>query len=99
MLPIKDNLTAKTGTLSDLSAIAGYLTSKSGKKYTFCIMINDMKLSASDKKMLDIFGQICYNHRVTINFNKGLTNIDHLHGKIPHREDTMDVVFEILDKA
>ena len=55
MLPIKDNLTAKTGTLSDLSSIAGYLTSKSGKKYTFCIMINDMKLSASDKKMLEDF--------------------------------------------
>ena len=55
MLPIKDNLRAKTGTLSDLSSIAGYLTSKSGKKYTFCIMINDMKLSASDKKMLEDF--------------------------------------------
>lgn len=55
MLPIKDNLRAKTGTLSDLSSIAGYLTSKSGKKYTFCIMINDMKLSSSDKKMLEDF--------------------------------------------
>ncbi len=55
MLPIKDNLRAKTGTLSDLSSIAGYLTSKSGKRYTFCIMINDMKLSASDKKMLEDF--------------------------------------------
>ena len=55
MLPLKDNLRAKTGTLSDLSSIAGYLTSKSGKKFTFCIMINDMKLSASDKKMLEDF--------------------------------------------
>ena len=55
MLPIKDNLRAKTGTLSDISAIAGYLTSKSGKKYTFCIMTNDMKLSSSDKKMLEDF--------------------------------------------
>lgn len=55
MLPIKDNLKAKTGTLSDLSSIAGYLTSKSGKKYSFCIMINDMKMSASDKKMLEDF--------------------------------------------
>lgn len=55
MLPIKDNLRAKTGTLSDLSSIAGYLTSKSGKKYTFCIIINDMKLSTSDKKMLEDF--------------------------------------------
>lgn len=55
MLPIKDNLRAKTGTLSDVSAIAGYLTSKSGKKYTFCIITNDMKLSESDKKMLEDF--------------------------------------------
>ena len=53
MLPLKDNLKAKTGTLSDISSIAGYLTSKSGKKYVFCIMINDMKLSPSDKKMLE----------------------------------------------
>ena len=55
MLPIKDNLRAKTGTLSDLSSIAGYLTSKSGKKFAFCIIINDMKLTASDKKMLEDF--------------------------------------------
>ena len=55
MLPIKDNLRAKTGTLSDISTIAGYLTAKSGKKYVFCIMTNDMKLSSSDKKMLEDF--------------------------------------------
>ncbi len=53
MLPIKDNLRAKTGTLADISSIAGYLTSRSGKKYVFCIMINDTKLSSSDKKMLE----------------------------------------------
>jgi len=55
MLPLKDSLKAKTGTLSDISTIAGYLTSKSGKKYAFCIMINDMKLTTSDKKMLEDF--------------------------------------------
>ena len=53
LLPIKQNLKAKTGTLSDLSAIAGYLTTKKGKRIVFCIMTNDMKLSASDKKMLE----------------------------------------------
>ena len=55
MLPLKDKLKAKTGTLSDISSIAGVLTSKSGKKYAFCIIINDMKLSNSDKKMLEDF--------------------------------------------
>ena len=55
MLPLKDKLKAKTGTLSDISSIAGYLTSKSGKKFVFCIMTNDMKLTNSDKKMLEDF--------------------------------------------
>ena len=55
MLVLKDNLKAKTGTLADNSTIAGYLTTKKGKKLVFCIMINDMKLSASDKKMLEDF--------------------------------------------
>ena len=53
LLPIKNNLKAKTGTLSDISSIAGYLTTRSGKNLVFCIMLNDMKLSASDKKMLE----------------------------------------------
>lgn len=55
MLPIKENVRAKTGTLSDLSSIAGFLTSKKGKHYAFCIMINDIQLSPSDKKMLEDF--------------------------------------------
>ena len=53
MLPIKDSLKAKTGTLSDVSSIAGYLTSTKGNKYVFCIITNDMQLSSSDKKMLE----------------------------------------------
>ena len=55
MLTIKDSLRAKTGTLSDVSSIAGYLTTKSGKRLAFCIITNDMKLSNSDKKMLEDF--------------------------------------------
>ena len=53
LLPVKDNLKAKTGTLSNISTIAGYLTTKSGHKYTFCIMQNDVKLSPADKKILE----------------------------------------------
>lgn len=53
MLYFKDNLRAKTGTLSDVSAITGYITSKSGKTYAFDIMINDAKTSPADKKMVE----------------------------------------------
>ena len=53
MLPLKDNLKAKTGTLSDISSIAGYLTAKSGRKYVFCIMINEPLTGDSTKKNLE----------------------------------------------
>lgn len=53
MLYFKDNLHAKTGTLSDVSSIAGYITSRSGKTYAFDIMINDPKTKVSDKKSLE----------------------------------------------
>jgi D-alanyl-D-alanine carboxypeptidase len=46
-------LHAKTGTLSDTSSIAGYIDSKSGNTYAFCIMISDPKSKAADKKMLE----------------------------------------------
>lgn len=50
MLYFRDNLRAKTGTLSDTSSIAGYITSRKGKLYAFDIMINDAKTSPADKK-------------------------------------------------
>lgn len=53
MLYFKDNLRAKTGTLTNISSIAGYLTAKSGKTYVFCIMINDPKSKPADKKSFE----------------------------------------------
>lgn len=53
LMPLKENLRAKTGTLSDISSIAGFLTTKSGAKYAFCIIINDPKSTNSDKKNLE----------------------------------------------
>ena len=53
MLPIKENLHAKTGTLQDVSSIAGYLTTKKGNKYSFCIIINDPASTGSDMKTLE----------------------------------------------
>lgn len=53
MLPLHESLKAKTGTLSGISSIAGYLKTKRGNDYAFCIMQNDVKLSPSDKKTLE----------------------------------------------
>ena len=53
MLPIKNNLRAKTGTHNDASSIAGFLTSKNGNKYAFCIIINDTTSTVSDMKALE----------------------------------------------
>lgn len=53
MLYFKDNLSAKTGTLTNISSITGYLTAKSGKTYAFCIIINDPKSKSADKKAFE----------------------------------------------
>ena len=53
MLPLKNNLKAKTGTHGDTSSIAGILTSRSGNKYAFCIIINDTTSTISDMKILE----------------------------------------------
>lgn len=53
MLYFQSKLKAKTGTLQNISAIAGYLTVKSGKTYAFCIMINDAKSKSADKKSFE----------------------------------------------
>ena len=53
LLPLKDFLTAKTGTLSNVSSLAGYLKTKAGNEYSFCIIQNDVKLSSSEKKRLE----------------------------------------------
>lgn len=53
MLYFKDKLKAKTGTLTNISSIAGYLTAKSGKTYAFCIMINDPTSKPADKKAFE----------------------------------------------
>ena len=53
MLYFKDTLNAKTGTLSDVSAIAGYIKTRKGNLLAFDIMINDPKSKPSEKKMLE----------------------------------------------
>lgn len=53
MLYFTDKLRAKTGSLSDVSAIAGYLTTQKGNMVAFDIMINDHKLKSNKKKILE----------------------------------------------
>lgn len=53
MLYFKDNLRAKTGSLADISAITGYITTQQGRTVAFDIMINDPKSKSSDKKMAE----------------------------------------------
>ncbi len=55
MLYLQDKLNAKTGTLADVSAIAGYLTTLKGKTYAFDIMITDPKTTNVDKKEIEEF--------------------------------------------
>lgn len=53
MLYFKGSLKAKTGTLTNISSIAGYLKTKSGKNYAFCIIVNDPKSKSADKKTFE----------------------------------------------
>ncbi len=50
MLYFKDIIYAKTGTLTDISAICGYIKTRNGNLIAFDIMINDPKSSSSAKK-------------------------------------------------
>ena len=63
MLYFKECMRAKTGTLSDTSAITGYLKTRSGKMLVFNIMIQDAKTSEADKKNIEelILRQIYIN--------------------------------------
>ena len=53
LLYLKGNIKAKTGTLTNVSTITGYLATQNGHKYAFCIMINDAKSKHYDKKLLE----------------------------------------------
>ena len=53
LLYLKGNIKAKTGTLTNVSTITGYLATQNGHKYAFCIMINDAKSKNYYKKLLE----------------------------------------------
>ncbi len=53
MLYFQDRLLAKTGTLTNVSAVAGYIKADSGKTYAFCILVNDAKSKEFEKKTFE----------------------------------------------
>ena len=53
LLDYSDSLWVKTGTLSGISGITGYATSKSGENYTFSILIQNYGQNSSDAKNLE----------------------------------------------
>lgn len=50
---LKDKIYAKTGTLSNISGITGYIDTEKGKTYAFAIYINDGKSSESSQKLFE----------------------------------------------
>lgn len=53
MLYLGNKLHAKTGTLADVSGIAGYIETRKGNKYAFSILINDAKSTKIEKKTFE----------------------------------------------
>ncbi|MBO5947593.1 D-alanyl-D-alanine carboxypeptidase/D-alanyl-D-alanine-endopeptidase [bacterium] len=53
LLDYKNSLWVKTGTLSGISGITGYATSKSGENYVFSILIQNYGQNSSDAKNLE----------------------------------------------
>lgn len=55
LIPLGDKLHAKTGTLSNISGIVGYLNTKNGKRYAFAIYETDGTIKPSEMKIFEDF--------------------------------------------
>ena len=64
MLLMKNILFAKTGTLSNISGITGYIDTKKGNSYAFAIFVTDGKSSENQKKILEeLLIRYVYNNK------------------------------------
>jgi D-alanyl-D-alanine carboxypeptidase (penicillin-binding protein 4) len=62
--PLEGNLKAKTGTMSGVSALSGYITTESGDVIAFSIMINNYAKSSKPIKIIeDEIAEIIYAAR------------------------------------
>jgi serine-type D-Ala-D-Ala carboxypeptidase/endopeptidase (penicillin-binding protein 4) len=59
---VKGKVFAKTGTISTVSTISGYVTTKSGQTLIFSIMLNNLMDDAKGKKIEDKLISIMANH-------------------------------------
>lgn len=44
---------AKTGTLTQVTALSGYATALDGEEYAFSVLVNDHKISGVNRKLVD----------------------------------------------
>jgi D-alanyl-D-alanine carboxypeptidase/D-alanyl-D-alanine-endopeptidase (penicillin-binding protein 4) len=54
---MKGRVTAKTGTLSHVSALSGYIQRRAGTRYAFSILVNNYNGPSSDIR--DLIDRIC----------------------------------------
>ena len=52
--PAQNNVIGKTGTLSGVSALSGYVSGKSGKRYVFSLLMNNFVSSAEARGVQDV---------------------------------------------
>jgi serine-type D-Ala-D-Ala carboxypeptidase/endopeptidase (penicillin-binding protein 4) len=56
--PMKENVMAKTGSLTGVSTLAGYVKTKSGKTLAFAVILNNLIDDEAGRKIEDRLAEI-----------------------------------------